>query len=126
VDGLWWDSSRRLPDPALVRRRYFDATGSLRPWLVTDVVAPERLGDRLRTRCGASPKPMQLSNPDSLRGVTFRRWATIEITVSDEFAERPPFTKRGRRVTQEDFPFLLGEIRRESRTEFGPRADRPD
>ena len=66
VDGLWWDSSRRIPDPALVRRRYFDATGSLRPWLVTDVVAPERLGDRLRAGCGASPEPMQLSNPDSL------------------------------------------------------------
>ena len=126
VDGLWWDSSRRVPDPALVRRRYFDATGSLRPWLVTDVVAPDRLGDQLRARCGASPEPMQLSNPDSLRGVPFRQWATLEVTVSDELAEQPPFTERGRRLTQEDFPVLLAEIRRQSRKEFGPGADRID
>jgi len=126
VDGLWWDSSRRLPDPAFVQRRYFDATGPLRPWLVTDAVAPERLGDRLRAHCGAAPEPVQLSNPDSLRGVPFRRWATLEITVSDELAEQPLFMERGRRITQDDFPELLEEIRLQSRKEFGPRADRPD
>jgi hypothetical protein len=98
----------------------------MKPWLVTDVVPPERLGDQLRARCGASPEPMQLSNPDSLRGVPFRRWATLEIIVSSEVAEQPPFAERGRRMTQEDFPALLEEIRRQSREEFGPRADRPD
>lgn len=126
VDGLWWDSSRRLPDPAFVRRRYFDATGPLSPWLVTDVVGPERLGDRLRARCGAAPEPVQLSNPDSLQGVPFRRWATLEITVSDELVEQPLFMERERRITQEDFPELVEEIRRQSRKEFGARADRPD
>jgi hypothetical protein len=126
VDGLWWDSSRRLPDAALVQRRYFDVTGPLGPWLVTDVVAPEGLGDRLRERCGTDPEPVQLSNPDSLWGVSFRRWATLEITVSDELVRQPLFMERGRRITQDDFPELVAEIRRQSRKEFGPRADRPD
>jgi len=126
VDGLWWDSSRRLPDPAFVQRRYFDATGPLKPWLVTDVVGPERLGDRLRAHCDAAPEPVQLSNPDSLRGVPFRRYATLEITVSDKLVEQPLFMERGRRITQDDFPELVEEIRRQSRKEFGPRADRPD
>ena len=107
-------------------RRYFDATGPLRPWLVTDVVAPERLGDRLRDRCGAAPEPVQLSNLDSLWGVPFRRWVTLEITISDELAGQPLFMERGRRMSQDDFPELVAEIRRQSRKEFGPRADRPD
>jgi hypothetical protein len=126
VDGLWWDSSRRLPDPAFVRRRYFDTTGPLEPWLVTDVVGPERLGDRLRARCGAAPEPVQLSNPDSLLGVPFRQWATLEITVSEELVKQPLFMERARRITQDDFPGIVEQIRRQSRKEFGPRADRPD
>ena len=29
-------------------------------------------------------------------------------------------------MTQDDFPELVAEIRRQSRKEFGPRTDRPD
>jgi hypothetical protein len=119
-------SSRRLPAPALLQRSYVETTGSLRPWLVTDVVAPERLGDRLSASFGAAPEPVELSNPDSLSDVPLRRFATLEIGISDELAGRPLFLGRGRRITQEDFPELLAEIRRQSRKELGPRADRSD
>ena len=50
------------------------------------MVPTEQLGDRLRARCGAVQKPVQLSNPDSLSGVPLRRLATLEISMSDELA----------------------------------------
>ena len=32
VDGLWWDSDKRIPDMALVLRRYFEASEAHDAW----------------------------------------------------------------------------------------------
>jgi len=36
VDGIWWDSTKRIPDNQLVRRRYFNIGPTLYPWTLSD------------------------------------------------------------------------------------------
>jgi hypothetical protein len=53
VDGLWWDSSKVLPDVWAVPRRNYSVDSPLLPWRVED--AQVGLGHRGRLRRDASP-----------------------------------------------------------------------
>ena len=122
VDKLWWDSDARVPEKALVLRRNMDFEGTVLPWLVP----PSRMPAELSNLCGDTPEPHVLHAPETYAGVTFGDWVTLEIEVSDEIAERFPFTEIGRTITQSDFPTIVEAIREQNRSEFGDDADRPD
>jgi hypothetical protein len=126
VDGLWWDSTLRLPDAEVVKRRNLDTGNPLRPWLVPESRMSESLRAALKDHCGASPEPQLLANPGGSAGATYADWVTIEFELEDELAEQEPFASIGRRVTQAEFPRIIEAIRQQNLAEFGPRAGRLD
>lgn len=125
VDGVWWDSSARLPDPALVLRRSFDIGLRQAPW----VVSPERLDPALAARldeaCGPERDAHPLRNPTRLFDLQFAEIARLEIRLEPELANHPAFEPYEGTITDRAFPELVETIRREAREEFGPEADRP-
>jgi len=122
MDGVWWDSKKRIPDVSLVLRRSFETGEIVNPWLVP----PSRFGPLLRAACGDDPKPLPIANPASMGGIDFAAQASLIIELPDELAAQEPFVKLGRHITQEDFPVIVEFIRRQNREMFGPRADQPD
>ena len=125
VDGLWWDSSVRLPDPRLVRRRSFDVGLRQTPW----TVPPERLDDALATRlddtCGAEREAHALRNPTRLFDLHFEEIARLEIQLEPPLADHPALASYAGTVPDAAFPEILETIRQEARDEFGTLADRP-
>jgi hypothetical protein len=127
VDGIWWDSSRHLPDAALVRRRNMEIGSEIRPWVLSRAGSWDALEAWLGAHCGGEVPPASLSNPDSFHGIPFRDLARLEIEVGEKIAPRFPFSRPGSRVvTQEDFPYIIEAIRRLNEEEFGPGAARPE
>jgi hypothetical protein len=122
VDGLWWDSDKRIPDMSLVLRRYFDVGDRMEPWLVP----PRLAGPRLRQACGPEQRPLVVQNPSELGGIDFSRQATLVIDLPPELASLPAFRRLGPRITQRDFPALLAVIRAENRDLFGDSAATPE
>ncbi len=121
LDGLWWDSSQRLPDPRLVRRRNFDTDTELEPWRVPDAL----MSPDLRATCG-DREPIVLANPDRLDEFRFSDFARLEVDVPRKWMVDEPWKSLGPRVTQEDFPVLVEFLRERALEIFGPRADAPD
>jgi hypothetical protein len=122
VDGLWWDSKKRIPDMSLVLRRNFDVDEKVTPWLVP----PTRTGPLLRAACGGVHKPLAIVNPATMSGIDFADQASLVVDLPPELAARPPFDKLGPRITEEDFPTILEWIVARNREMFGPLGDRPD
>ena len=125
VDGLWWDSSARLPDKRFVIRRHFEL-GDQHPWLIPEHRLDDPAFAKLRASCGDEPDPLPLTLPHASREVRFADWVTVSIELSDRYAERAPFPELGRTITQEEFPAIVAANREQNREEFGPDADRPD
>jgi hypothetical protein len=127
VDGVWWDSSRRLPDKRLTLRRYLDTGPTLAPWLVSAAGIDARTTALLDEHCGADVRPIVLLNPDAYRGLAFRDVATLEIDVSPALARRGfPFPRPdSTHITQEDFPAIIAAIAVDNDAQFGSGADRP-
>ena len=126
VDGLWWDSGRRLPDPRLVLRRNLGIASPIRPWLPPDRVLSEGLRHELHEACGGDLAPIDFANPAVRDGVALAKQVTLEIEVDDDLAAQETFASRGRRVSQADFPAIVAVVRKQVQAELGPRADRPD
>ena len=125
LDGVWWDSTARIPDPGLVLRRNISAGEMLTPWLVPEALASAERKARLPLDCGGWPKPLALPNPSAFVGTSLRTLAELEIRVDPGLANQPPFDTLGPVVTQDSFPAILAVIREQNRREFGSRADRP-
>src|SRR5205085_11352400 len=87
VDGVWWDSTKRIPDVSLVLRRNFQSGSALQPWLVP----PARMGPKLRAACGETSSPMPIENPRAVDGIDFERQAALVIDLPDSLASREPF-----------------------------------
>jgi len=121
VDGLWWDSTKRIPDMALVLRRNFDVDEKVTPWLVP----PSRKGAQLKAACAGDPAPLAIANPASMSGIDFAEQASLVIDLPVELASQPPFDKLGPHLTQKDFPAILDFIRAQNQALFGPLGDRP-
>jgi hypothetical protein len=121
VDGSWWDSTKRIPDMSLVKKRYFDTGPKLTPWLVP----PAKFGPLLKAACPGDPKPLPIDSPSSMSGIDFATEASLVIDLPDSLAKQEPFVKLGRRITQKDFPVILDYIRAQNRELFGPGADGP-
>lgn len=121
VDGLWWDSSARLPEPDLVLRRNMDVGAIVTPWLIP----PDRMGPALRAACGTHPEAIAMANPNGVRGAPFSTRALLVIDVAPDLAEQAPFAGLSGRVTDKDFPAIIDVVRSQNRVEFGAEADQP-
>lgn len=118
VDGLWWDSSKRLPEFELVRRRYVHAGSPIEAWLVQDPA--------IERACAKQPPPLPLKIEQRLGEREIAELVTVEFEFASWLPERFPLpVAEGVQVTQNDFKKILGAIREEARVAFGPAFDRP-
>ncbi len=121
VDGLWWDSTRRVPDVALVKRRNFEIETPFAPWRVPAGRAPESL----RRACGDAD-PFLLAGDEVHPDIRYDDWITLEIEPEQSIATQEPFPQLGPVITQVDLPRIVEAIRAQNLVEFGPGSDRPD
>jgi len=119
VDGLWWDSKKRLPDPTLVLKRNLAVGSTLTPWLVP----PERMPPDLIAACGKTPDPLPITSPDNIDGRPFSEIAAISIEVSTKLARLEPFLRLNGKVGNKDFPLIIEVTGAQIRDAYGPRAD---
>jgi len=126
VDGLWWDSAKRIPDWTLVRRRQFE-TVILRPWRIEDTTPGAHGPAAPLAACRDAEAPLALQVADGFAGVPFRDHLTVEADVDDALVQAGfPLPQRGGRlVTQEDFRMIIDAIRAENARFFGAGADVP-
>jgi hypothetical protein len=130
VDGIWWDSTKRVPDNQLVRHRNFNIGPTLYPWKLVDAQpSATLLGSRKEfdQACGSDWTPLGLNVPDHLGDVPFRQMATIEIRPYELLVKNGfPFPKPGSTmVTQDDFPAVIATIARAAAAELGAGAGLP-
>jgi hypothetical protein len=125
VDQVWWDSTRRVPDAALVLRRNFGIEREIVPWTVEQAYWSEFVEDKHQDYCGGTPVPLVLRNPDGFRDVKFRDIVSFEIDVDPGMKGFPMPRPNSRRITQDDFPEIIEAIRVENREEFGAEAGQP-
>jgi len=125
LDGIWWDSSVRLPMKAIVTRREFDIDGELQPWLLPSRLATPELRATLEESCGADPQPATIRILDSVGGVALSEFVRLEIEMDGMLADLPAFAGLDR-FDQSSFPEIVERVRAENRIEFGPGSDRPD
>jgi hypothetical protein len=127
VDGLWWDSKKRLPDAWLLRRRSFDLGPRLTPWRVPASRASGLLRDGIKRYCPSRDTPLVLVRRTGRKGLTFRDVSILEVAPEPDLAAKlpPPFTG-ATRVTSADFPAIVRAIRQQNASEFGAGTDVPD
>jgi hypothetical protein len=122
VDGVWWDSKRRVPDERLVQRRTLDISMPVEPWTVGRRGPEARAWEAANCPTGAAPLPIEIA--DRLGDIRFADLVTLEIGLDSAFQART--ASRRPVITQADFPRIVKAIRAEARQEFGPRADKPN
>lgn len=130
VDGIWWDSSKRVPDNQLVRHRYFNIGPKLYPWKLVDAQPSAELvaaRQEFDEACGSDWTPLGLSVADRLGNLAFQEMATLEIHPDEVLVKNGfPFPKAGSTmVTQEDFAAVIAAIRRAADSELGAGAGLP-
>jgi hypothetical protein len=127
VDGIWWDSTKRVPDNQLVRHRNFNIGPTLYPWKLKDAQPSATLlaaREEFDAACTGDWTPLGLSVPDHLGDVPFRQMATLEIRPGELLVKNGfPFPKPGSTmVTQDDFPAVIAAIARAADAELGAGA----
>ena len=125
VDGVWWNSHARLPDPHLVLRRGVSVGDQIAPWLVSQAYDSPEMRRWLDQACGGAEHPLVLRRRHSLHGVRFSDLVTFEVDVDvpDPF----PFPRAGSHlITQADFPAIIEAVRQDFVSKLGPDVDRPD
>ena len=125
VDGRWWNSKARLPDPALVLRRSFDLGLHQSPWIVPlEWIAPTTR-QALEEHCEEPIEPHPLRNPRRLYDLSFADVVRLEIALDDRLGRHPAFARFDGTITDADFEPVVARIREEGRQEFGAQIDRP-
>jgi len=126
VDGAWWDSTKRIPDWTLTKRRRFDTGPFLRPWRLEDARPGSKGAAKPLARCRKA-EPLVLYASDGFAGALFRNYATVEFDVDDALVQAgfPLPHAESRRVTQEDFPMIIEKTRQATVAALGPGADAP-
>jgi hypothetical protein len=127
VDGSWWDSTKRIPDWTLVKRRQFETGPFLRPWRLEDASPGTKGSVKSLDECENAGPVLVLHVHDGFAGALFRDYATAEFEVDDSLvaAGFPLPRSDSRLVTQEDFPVIIQKIREENEKTFGSGADKP-
>ena len=125
VDGVWWDSKARLPDPRLVLRRNLDAGNEITPWQISRAYSSPQMTAWIDKECGGRERPLILRYGNAVHGVQYADLLTLEIAVDvpDPF----PFPRPGStQITQADFPAIIEAVRAKAVKFLGPGSDRPE
>ncbi len=130
VDGIWWDSTKRIPDNQLVRHRNFNIGPKVSPWKLRDAAVTDVLRAANREfdqSCGSDWTPSGLNVPDRIGDVPFREMATLEFRVEPVVIQNGfPLPKGGSNlVTPDDFPAVIKAIEHAADTELGAGAGLP-
>lgn len=124
LDGYWWDSKRRLPDPGLVKSRYMNLDYEIHPWTASLARSPE--ADAIvHEVCSDGADPIVFGNSEMVGPVPISSLVRFEIEIDPELTSFPIPRPPSRVVNQDDFPALIEAIRAAARIEFGPGADEP-
>lgn len=127
VDGLWWDSRKFLPDPAMVTRRHLEIGPRQAPWRLEDALPPQEIPQRVREPCQGAGPPLVLVIPETIGALRIADVVTVEIEPesSPGFATFP-FPREGeRRLTSADFEAVVSAMRGEMAHLLGEGFDRP-
>jgi hypothetical protein len=127
VDGAWWDSTKRIPDWTLVRRRHFEIGPEVHPWRLEDASPGSRGAIEPLASCREGDGPLVMQVADEFGGIAFHDYLTTEFQVGNALARAGfPLPRPGsRRVTQDDFPAIIAAIREANARTFGDGADAP-
>ena len=125
LDGSWWDSTKRLPDPSLVRRRYMEIGPEIRPWHAWESGSPEAVA-LVEELCPNARNPYVMGNPERLGATELSSLIRLEMEIDPELVGFPLPRPPSRIVTHDDFPAIVEQIRQAAYEEFGPDADRPE
>ena len=127
VDGLWWDSTKALPDNKLVTRRYLNVGPAQAGWIVTDAFPSEKLDPAIAKMCAGQPPPLPLEVPERIGDKRIDELVKLELTFTGWMPEEGfPFpVKKGSSILQSDFPVIVAAIRRDGATAMGADFDQP-
>ncbi len=128
VDGLWWDSARRVPDERLLLRRNIDLSRVLEPWTVgrsgrVAMAATDGDDGKGWQACEAKGDPISLVILEDLGTLMFSDFVSFRVQPDSSFSARLPTGSRA--ISQADFDVIVASIRDAAYKEFGPRADSP-
>jgi hypothetical protein len=130
VDGIWWDSTKRVPDNQLVRHRDFDSGPMVYPWKLPDA-QPSAAVNAGRQEygqwCQGDWDALGLSTPDGIDDVPFAQMATLEMRPQAVLLNNgfPPPKPGADAVTQADFPAIIAAITRAAEAELGAGVGSP-
>lgn len=126
VDGLWWDSSKRVPDFRLVSRRYIHHTSPVSAWRVADAFPAGQQPPAAAAICKDSPAPLPLIIDQKLGDAAIEELVTVRFEFSDWLPEKFPLpANKGDVVTSREFKAVLDGIREQGAAELGPGFDEP-
>lgn len=125
VDGIWWDSSARLPSNRVVLHRSLEIGPELTPWLVPPQYFSSDMREAVVEHCGEEEmRAAVLRVPSTIHGIDPQRIARLDIEVGNELLERFPLPQsESRWISQDDFPRIITSIRSEILEELGAGAD---
>jgi hypothetical protein len=127
VDGIWWDSTKRVPDNRLVPHRNFNVGPSLSPWKLGDALPSSALeSDRKEFDqfCQGDWSALRLTVVDRLMDIPLRTMVTLEIQPGEQLVKNG-FPLTGKVATQDDFPSLIATIARAAEAELGAGVGEP-
>lgn len=116
VDGMWWDSSRTLPDKNLVLRRNFDLGPLMLPWTVPSSAAGY---------CREVAEPVALVVRGSIEGTPISDLVRLDVRIDPKVAARMSVARAHPWASQDDFASIASRARSEHESEQGQGADRP-
>ena len=126
VDGIWWQSEKRLPSADLVLKRNMDIGEVIAPWRVSMSHWSRDAEEAIKQYCGGDDQPILLSNPSTYQGHELRQFATLELRLEADTAARLPIPLPESGVlTQSDFPRLIEAIRKTNDERYGRGASTP-
>ena len=130
VDGIWWDSTKRIPDNLLVRHRNFNIGPELSPWTIPDAGSFSTLPAARKEfdqYCQGDWRPLRLRVPDRLGDVPFRSAGDSGDRAGRALIKNGfPLPRSGSTmVTQDDFLHVIAAIERAADAELGPGAGSP-
>jgi hypothetical protein len=124
VDGLWWDSSRRIPDWQLVTRRNYELGPQIVPWRLFDAELPD--DPVIDTACNGRRKALVVTLPTQLGDLPLSELVAVDFEVGPWASRAFPFTdEKNRRVTSEAFPALTEQVRLDALKTLGVGFDHP-
>lgn len=126
LDGRWWDSTRRLPDVLLVRRRRFPDGATVAPWRVQDAFADGEPPGLVRDLCPRSAAPLPLRVAEGIGPLLAADVVHIEWTPGAWAGATFPFPNpNGRVVRSAELAPVVAATHADMERVLGAGFDRP-